>query len=195
MLEKARVPNSTKIRTWYNQLLNSLKHKGLSEEDITDTGIVKVIRQFDKEENLINSYDEDTVNNALLINTINDGGKAEPEDDGNEDSIVSDYKRKYFSSKVMSSEESDDSYLGLGSLQVKCSTKNKKLFEATIDNDWYISAKFNRAQLLALLYSCHELIENESHQPHNKECMSRIKQISHNNPNWTEKCFLNDLNY
>ena len=62
----------------------------MSEEDITDTGIVKVIRQFDKDENLINSYDEDTVNNALLINTINDGDKAEPEDDRNEDSIVSD---------------------------------------------------------------------------------------------------------
>ena len=29
LIEKARVPNSTKITKWYNQLLNSLKHKGL----------------------------------------------------------------------------------------------------------------------------------------------------------------------
>ena len=45
LIKKARIPNSTKIRKWYNQLLNSLKHKGLPEEDISDTGLEEVIRQ------------------------------------------------------------------------------------------------------------------------------------------------------
>ena len=70
LIEKARVPNSTKITKWYNQLLNSLKHKGLWEEDITDTGLEKVIWQFDNDENLISTYDDETVDNAHLINTL-----------------------------------------------------------------------------------------------------------------------------
>ena len=109
----------------------------MSVEDITDTGLEKVIRQFDKEkilsENLISSYDEDIVDNAPLTNTKNDGDKTESEDDGNEDSIASDYERKHCPSKVFSNEGSDNSYLGLGSFLVKCSTKKKKLLEATID--------------------------------------------------------------
>ena len=95
----------------------------------------------------------------------------------------------------MSSEESDDSYLGPGSFQVKCSPKKKKLFEATIDKDWHFSTKLSRAQILTLLYSCHELIEDKSHQLHSTECMTRIKELFHNNPNWAEKCYLNYLNY
>ena len=91
LIEKARIPNSTKIREWYNQLLNSLKHKGLPEEDISDTGLEEVIRQFDNEENLTSTYDDETVDNAPLLNTSNDGDKTESEDDGNEDSIASSY--------------------------------------------------------------------------------------------------------
>ena len=72
LIEKARIPNNTKIRKWYNQLLNSLKHKGLPEEDIGDTGLEEVIRQFDNEENLTSTYDDLTVDNAPLINTSND---------------------------------------------------------------------------------------------------------------------------
>ena len=41
LIEKPRIPNSTTIREWYNQLLNSLKHKGLPEEDISDTVLKK----------------------------------------------------------------------------------------------------------------------------------------------------------
>ena len=48
---------------------------------------------------------------------------------------------------------------------------------------------------MALLYSCHELIEDKSHQPHSNQCMSRIKELSLNNPNWAEKCYLNDLRF
>ena len=91
LIKKARIPNSTKIRKWYNQLLNSLKHKGLPEEDISDTGLKEVIRQFDNEENLTSTYDDETVDNAPLLNTSNDGDKTESEDDGNEDSIASSY--------------------------------------------------------------------------------------------------------
>ena len=91
LIQKARVHNSTKIRKWYNQLLNSLKHKGLPEEDISDTGLKEVIRQFDNEENLTSTYDDETVDNAPLLNTSNDGDKTESEDDGNEDSIASSY--------------------------------------------------------------------------------------------------------
>ena len=99
LIEKARVPNSTKLTKWYNQLLNSLKHKSLWEEDITDTGLEKVIRQFDNEENLIPKYDDETVDNAPLINTKNDGDKTESEDNRDEDSIASNYETKYFPSK------------------------------------------------------------------------------------------------
>ena len=81
MLEKARAPNSTKIRKWYNQLLNLLKHQSLSEEDITDTGLEKVIRQFDNKENLISTYDDVTVNKVPLINTKNDRDRIESVDD------------------------------------------------------------------------------------------------------------------
>ena len=91
LIQKARVTNSTKIRKWYNQLLNSLKHIGLPEEDISDTGLKEVIRQFHNNENLTSTYDDETVNNAPLINTSNDGDKTESEDDGNEDSIASSY--------------------------------------------------------------------------------------------------------
>ena len=48
---------------------------------------------------------------------------------------------------------------------------------------------------MALLYSCHELIEDKSHQPYSKQCMSRIKELSLSNPNWAEKCYLNDLRF
>ena len=167
----------------------------MSEEDITDTGLEKVIRQFDNKENLISTYDDVTVNKVPLINTKNDGDRIESVDDWNEDTIALNFEGKYFPSKIMSSEESDDSYLGPGSFQVKCSPKKKKLFEATIDKDWHFSTKLSRAQILTLLYSCHELIEDKSHQLHSTECMPRIKELFHNNPNWTEKCYLNYLNY
>ena len=172
LIEKARVPNSTKITKWYNQLLNSLKHKGLWEEDITDTGLEKVIWQFDNDENLISTYDDETVANAPLINTKNDRDKTESEDDGNEDSIASNYETKYFPSKIMSCEESDDSYLGSGSFQVNYSAKKKKLFEGTIEKDWHFSTKLCQAQIMALLDLCHELIEDKSHQLHSKECIA-----------------------
>ena len=186
LIEKARIPNSTKIREWYNQLLNSLKHKGLPEEDISDTGLEEVIRQFDNEENLTSTYDDETVDNAPLINTSNDGDKTESEVDGNEDSIASNYDTSIYG-------EYDDSYLR--SFRKKCSAKKKKSFGATIEKDWHISTKLSRAQIMALLYSCHELIEDKSHQPHSNQCMSRIKELSLNNPNWAEKCYLNDLHF
>ena len=141
LIEKARVPNSTKITKWYNQLLNSLKHKGLWEEDITDTGLEKVIWQFDNDENLISTYDDETVDNAPLINTKNDRDKTESEDDGNEDSIASNYETKYFPSKIMSCEESDDSYLGSGSFQVNYSAKKEKIIWR---NHWKGLAFFNQ---------------------------------------------------
>ena len=171
-IEKASVPNSTKLTKWYNQLLNSLKHKSLWEEDITDTGLEKVIRQFDNEENLIPTYDDETVDNAPLINTKNDRDKTKSEDNGDEDSIASNYETKYFPSKIMSCEESDDSYLGSGYFQVNYSAKKKKLFEATIEKDWHFSTKLTQAQIMALLDLCHELIEDKSHHPHSKECIA-----------------------
>ena len=109
LIEKARVPNSTKLTKWYNHLLNSLKHKSLWEEDITDTGLEKVIRQSENKENLIPTYDDETVDNAPVINTKNDGDKTESEDNRDEDSIVSNYETKYIPPKIMSCEESDDS--------------------------------------------------------------------------------------
>ena len=87
-----------------HQLLNSLKHKGLPEEDISDTGLEEVIRQFDNEENLTSTYDDETVDNAPLTNTSNDGDKTESEDDGNEYSIASNYGTSIYG-------EYDDSYL------------------------------------------------------------------------------------
>ena len=53
----------------------------MSEEDITDTGLEKVIRQFDNKENLISTYDDVTVNKVPLINTKNDRDRIESVDD------------------------------------------------------------------------------------------------------------------
>ena len=169
----------------YNQLLNSLKHKSLSEEDISDTGLEEGIRQFHNEENLISTYDDETVDNAPLINTSNDGDKTESEDDGNEDSIATNYDNSMYGEY--------DSYLR--SFQVKCSAKKKKSFGATTEKDWHISTKLSQVQIMALLYWCHELIEDKSHHLHSKECISRIKELSLNNPNWAEKCYLHDLHF
>ena len=88
----------------------------MSEEDISDTGLEELIRQFDNEENLIATYDDETVDNAPLINTSNDGDRTESEVDGNEDSIASNYDTSIYG-------EYDDSYLR--SFQVKCSTQKK----------------------------------------------------------------------
>ena len=76
----------------------------MSEEDISDTGLEELIRQFDNEENLIATYDDETVDNAPLINTSNDGDKTESEDDRNEDSVASNYDTSIYG-------EYDDSYL------------------------------------------------------------------------------------
>ena len=53
----------------------------MSEEDITDTGLEKVIRQFDNKENLISTYDDVTVNKVPHMNTKNDGDRIESVDD------------------------------------------------------------------------------------------------------------------
>ena len=68
----------------------------MSEEDISDTGLEEGIRQFHNEENLISTYDDETVDNAPLINTSNDGDKTESEDDGNEDSIATNYDNSMY---------------------------------------------------------------------------------------------------
>ena len=80
--------------------------------------------------------------------------------------------------------EYDDSYLR--SFQVKCSANKKKSFGTTFEKDWHIWTKLSWAEIMVLLYSCHELIEDKSHQPHRNQCMSRIKELSLNNPNWAE---------
>ena len=110
--------------------------------------------------------------------------KTESEDDGNEDSIASNYDTSIYG-------EYDDSYLR--SFRVKYSSKKKKSFGATVEKDWHISTKLSQAQIMALLYLCHELIKEKSRQLHRNQCMSKIKELSLNNPNWAEKCYLNDL--
>ena len=67
LLEKARVPRGEQIRKWYDEVVNLLKLKGSSIEDVQYTGPEHLIRQFNSEQinaDTLISCDEEILENA-----------------------------------------------------------------------------------------------------------------------------------
>ena len=91
MLEKARVPKGEQIRKWYNEVVNLLKLKRSSIEDIQYTGLEHLIRQFNSEQinaDTFISCDEEILENAPAIST--DGVGFESERVANKNQTISD---------------------------------------------------------------------------------------------------------
>ena len=77
------------------------------------------------------------------------------------------------------------------------STKSKKIeinLKAAAD-DWHQSTIFSRAELLAFVFSFNTFIKNPLHQPHSKECIPKLRELCRENPQWAEKCKVEDLTW
>ena len=77
------------------------------------------------------------------------------------------------------------------------STKSKKIEinpKPAADN-WHQSTIFSHAQLLAFVFSFNTFIKNPLHQPHSKECIPKLRELCRENPQWAEKCKVEDLTW
>ena len=154
--------------------------EGSSIEDIQDTSLKHLVRQFGKVQtnakNLISCLVE-TPQNASVIST--DGVGFESERVSNENETNSDMSPLPYQSSIASDEG------------------GKKLDapENLSDNDWFIERKFIWKQMLGLVYSLHKFLENRSHQLHCSEYMDKIKELSQVNRNWFKRTNLNNLSW
>lgn len=49
--------------------------------------------------------------------------------------------------------------------------------------------------MLAFVFAFNKFIKNESYQSHSKDCMQKLAELSRENPDWEEKCKLENLKW